>query len=370
MNGRFLFHSDDAAAVLPGALRALQELRARGLTHRYVRHVRSSQAFALSLFAPLDDLGVQRLFALLGHPDVHAVEAPVFEYEDPADRLGEASSRSRHRTQVDVLLRGTTLAGRRVLALIEVKLGEPNFGSCSAFESAENPDRDVCGQPGLFGGEPDRCFQIRNHGRGHRRYAEYLKNVTVSAPTPRADDGGCWVRTGSSQPMRNLALAHLLVSEGEADNVVFALCAPRGHTAMWRRFDEFRALFSDTDTVLIRDAPAEAVADAHLDGGKAMRERYAAAWSDTALLHFSADGGTLLGVWLYRGGTTTSFYDDGPDAEAADSYADAVIAGEDWSSLIERLPRQAPYMAWWEKVDCPPAESIKNVFARVAADTA
>ena len=51
-----------------------------------------------------------------------------------------------------------------------------------------------------------------------------------------------------NQPMRNLALAHLLVEDGEADRVAYALCAPAAHPTIWRRFAEFRAVFPDTET--------------------------------------------------------------------------------------------------------------------------
>lgn len=362
MSRPLLFHPDDAAAVLPGALSALTDIRTRGLAHRYVRHVRSSQAFALSLFAPLDADGVRNVFAHLGH-DVQKVEVPFFEYEDTLDRLAEASRRSPHRTQVDVLLRGITEDGRRVAALIEVKLGEPNFGTCSAFASPENTDRDVCRQPGLFGGDPGRCFQLNNHGYGQRRYAEYLVDVELVPPSPRADDGGCWVRAGRSQPMRNLALAQMLVAEGEADEIVFALCAPVQHEAMWRRFAEFRAVFCDTEDVTIRELRAETVARQHPDGGTAFTLRYLPALSDTALLHLSTDGSTLLGVWLYRGGHPTSYYDVNTGGDA--QYAASVVLGKDWDSLLERLPQTSPYVAWWEKTACGPDESIEDVFHRV-----
>lgn len=274
MSPRRLFHPDDTSVVLPGAAAALADLRARNVAHRYVRHVRSSQAFALNLFAPLQPAGVTGVFEHLGHSDVVAVDTPVFEFEDPSDRLGEASARSPHRTQVDVLLRGTSGDGRRIAALIEVKLGETNFGTCSAFASAENPDPDACGQPGLFGGDHDRCFQLSNHGRGHRAYATYLADVPIIEPDLRSDGGGCWLRAGRSQPMRNLALAQMLVAEGDVDVAVFAMAAPLGHTAIWRRFGEFTSMFCDTEAVTIRSLPAHVVAAAHADAGSAFRAKY------------------------------------------------------------------------------------------------
>ncbi|MFT4265571.1 MAG: hypothetical protein QM572_19490 [Nocardioides sp.] len=364
MSRRGLFYVDDASAALPEALPALTEVRDRGHAHRYVRHVRSSQAFALNLFAPLDDDGVRRVFVYLGHK-VEKVEPPFFEYEDQQDRLQEASARSPHRTQVDVLLRGTTTEGRRIAALIEVKLSESNFGSCSAFDSAENTSPTICEQPGLFGGDAEHCFQIQNHGYGHRRYAEFLTDVRVTPPAARSDGGGCYLRDGRSQPMRNLALAHLLVKEGDYDEVVFALTAPRNYERIWRRFREFTSLFADTEKVTIRELPAEVVARRQPDGGTAFATRYGSVLNDHALLHLDTDG-SLLGAWVHRDGHATSHYpDDEAETNANRSYAETVIDGEEWEALVDRLSRTSPHVAWWEAVACTPDESAEAVFRRV-----
>ncbi|MGH3848534.1 MAG: PGN_0703 family putative restriction endonuclease, partial [Pseudonocardiaceae bacterium] len=162
-------------AFLPEALGEYQNLQERGVTHRWVLAAHSSQAFALNLFAPLDAESRRGVFGLLG-TDVASVDRFVFEWSDEADRLGEGSSRSRHLTQVDVLLRGTTTDGERVVALIEVKLTESDFGWCSAYENPSNPKREVCRRDGLFGGEPDGCFQIAYHGNGHRRDLQYIQS--------------------------------------------------------------------------------------------------------------------------------------------------------------------------------------------------
>jgi len=113
-----LVHANAESALLPPARPVLDDLLARGLAHRWVLHVRSSQALALNLFAPLDEEGIRRVFEQLGHW-VGQVEAPEFEYSDPTDRLGESSPRGHHQTQVDVVLRGTSPSGARVVALIE-----------------------------------------------------------------------------------------------------------------------------------------------------------------------------------------------------------------------------------------------------------
>jgi hypothetical protein len=270
-------HADTESALLPAARPALLDLAARGLDHRWVLHVRSSQAFALNLFAPLDEAGRRSVLRYLGHQVLRA-DPPEFEYSDDSDRLGESSQRHRHQTQVDVVLRGTGASGERVIALIEVKFTETDFSGCSAYDHPANPARDVCQSPGLFGSEPDRCFQLANHGHGRRRYADYLSGIPVNTPSGSRSDGGCLVRRGLNQPMRNLALAHLLLAEAEAeaDRAVYALCGPDGHPTIWRRLDEARSAFPDTDRRTIRPLAASLVASLHPDGGSAFHQHYQA----------------------------------------------------------------------------------------------
>lgn len=358
MTRRPIVSRDDAGAVLPAALPALIDLRDRGLTHRWVRHVRSSQAFALSLFAPLPDDGIKRVLAHLGM-NVAKVDAVIFEFEDLADRLAEASSRSPHRTQVDVVLSGTTYEEERAAAFIEVKFGEIDFGSCSAFESRDNPSRATCASPGLFGGDPGSCFQLQNHGRGRRRYDDHLP--VLHNPDGPSNDGGCLVRQGRNQPMRNLALARSMVAGGGFDRVVYAVCAPVRHPTIWRRFNEFGDAFPDSDTVWTGCVPAELVARQHTDGGSAFVDRYAPALVDQALLHYSVDGPQLLGVWVLRKGSLESHYADDEFA----SLAQDRLIGADWDVLLEELPRASPYVVWWERVDCSFTESAQEVFTRL-----
>jgi hypothetical protein len=256
-------------ALLPAALAAYDDLSARELLHRYVLHPRSSQAFALNLFAPLDGAGISAVLGQLGMP-VEKVEPIAFEWSDPLDRLRESTAKRPHRTQVDVLLQGERTDGGRVAALIEVKLSETDFGWCSAWQSAANPWRDVCRSAGLFGGDPARCFQLAAHAQGRRRYDEVLSG----SDAPAIAHAGCSVRAGTNQPMRNLALAEALLAEREVAEVTYALCAPSDHTAMWRRLDETAAVFPNTPTRRIARLPAEVVVGHHPDRGVAFRNRY------------------------------------------------------------------------------------------------
>ena len=102
-------------------------------------------------------------------PDAVVLELPEFEYTDPQDSLAEATTASPHATQVDCLVRARLGNGRMHALLIEVKLSEDNFSTCSAYSSERNTRRRICGQPGPFGGDPEGCFQLANHDREHRR---------------------------------------------------------------------------------------------------------------------------------------------------------------------------------------------------------
>ena len=269
-----LFYRSPHEALLPAAVPAYQDLERRRRLHRYVLHVRSSQAFALNLFGPLRHDGILTVLHALGLPAVDA-DPPEFEYEDPTRALAEGSPGSKHQTQVDVVLRGRAADQRRLVALIEVKLTETDFSGCSAYTNPTNPRRDVCHSDGLFGSDTDNCFQLTNHGgEQRRRYDTYLADVPVTSPAPPYSGGGCLVRNGLNQPMRNLAVAHLLLDTGQADTVVYALTAPAAHQAIWRRFTEVQAAFPDTETRSIARLPADPVADAHPDQGHSFRRRY------------------------------------------------------------------------------------------------
>jgi hypothetical protein len=268
-----LFHRTADQALVVAALPTYADLGRRKRLHKYVLHVRSSQAFALNLFAPLDHDGIVATMRALGLAAVDAFE-PEFEYEEPTRALAEARPSSPHQTQVDVVLRGHDGQGRTLVALIEVKLTETDFSGCSAYDNPDNPTRSNCYTPGLFGSEPSACFQLNNHGQGHRRYDTFLADIPVHLPEPPRSDGGCLVRTGLNQPMRNLALAHFLLQDQQAHQVAYALAAPAGYDAIWRRFNELQNAFPDIASRSIVALQAETVADLHPDHGDDLRRRY------------------------------------------------------------------------------------------------
>ncbi|HSH61271.1 MAG TPA: hypothetical protein VK988_16845 [Acidimicrobiales bacterium] len=266
------FHPDPAGAFLPGALDAYADLVERGLAHRFVLHIRSSQAFALNLFAPLSETGRVAVLGACGL-EVRAADPVEFEWRDPGDQLHEARPTSLHTTQVDVVLRGTTTAGERVAALVEVKYTEADSGSCSAYENPSNPNRDVCRCAGPFGSRPDRCFQLLNHGRGRRRYDDVIPVGSLDLPAGIADQGGCLLRKGRNQPMRNLAVASVMRTIEGTAQVLYGVCAPRDHRAIWRRFEEVRSAFA-WDGHRVFALAAEQVLAHHQDLGWSFRELY------------------------------------------------------------------------------------------------
>lgn len=229
VNGR---HEPATDGVAPGCAAAADDLAARGVLHPGFGLPRSSQRFAVNLFGALGRGGAAEL---LGRwfGDVVAADEPVLEWVDDADRLRELTEARPHQTQVDAVLRGRTADDRRVVALVEVKLTESAFGDCSHAEDAPPERRVACTSPGPFGGAPEVCWQLANRELGARRRYDLALRVVDPAPPDAPCD--CWFRA-LNQPMRSAALASALVADGDADEVVVALCAPRGHQAMWRQW--------------------------------------------------------------------------------------------------------------------------------------
>lgn len=253
---RRVFFTERGGGIAAVARPAFDALGKREVLHPFVDHVRSSQAFALNLFGGLTADELRGIWELID-PAVSKIDGVEFEYVDPDDTLGELQPLRRHQTQVDVLLRGSAGDGTRHVALIEVKLSEIHFGSCSAFDSRRNDRRDVCRSPGPWGGEPGSCFQLRNHdGPARRRYDEHLQPSWLDSDEPE-----CPFRE-LNQPMRNVGLARALIGRDEADVAVFALCAPRGNVHVWRQWRRAEMLFAGVPKVSLQALPVERVLNA------------------------------------------------------------------------------------------------------------
>jgi hypothetical protein len=255
LHRRAFFHSGHGVAAV--AQPTLEALRERELLHGFVDHVRSSQAFALNLFAGLTPAAVQRVWQLIDP----AVIEPVgieFEYLDPQDDLGELQAARPHQTQVDVLLRGQASDGTMHVALVEVKLSETAFGSCGGFDAAGQDAREICRNPGAWGGDPSTCVQLRNYnGPTRRRYDHYISPEMVRTTTL----SGCPFHA-LNQPMRNVALARALVQRGEADAASFVLCAPWGNKNVWRQWRAAKDVFTDVPGIVLKDLTFESMLEA------------------------------------------------------------------------------------------------------------
>lgn len=263
---------DDARRGLIGSAHAVYDsLAERGLLHSHVAHLRSSQAFALNLFAALDGEALRSLWSGRLGAQVVDVDPPEFEYTDPADELAEATDASPHATQVDVLLRARDEAGATHIALIEVKLSEDDFGGCSAYLSHRNTRRHICRQPGWFGGDPQGCFQLSNHDREHRRRYDQFLDTSGNIPAPT----GCWLRLGANQVMRNVALAGVLLQRGEAATATVTLMAPEQHAHIWRRWAENSDRFLKGNGLYFASLPASVVLQFHpLEQAEQLAARY------------------------------------------------------------------------------------------------
>lgn len=247
-----------------------RHLATQQLLHHQIAHLRSSQAFALNLLAPLDADGWARLLQGRIPVDIEQAEPAVFEFQDTDDHLGEATIASPHTTQTDALVRITAPQGHRHVVLIEVKLSEPAFGTCSAWASSRNDRRHICTTPGPFGGNPAGCFQLANHDReARRRYDTYLG--PLEGPT---GDTGCWFRE-ANQIMRNVALARVLIATGQADTATVALVAPAQHSSIWRQWRDHTAPLADVPGITFAELPAENILTEHEPDDAAMlADRY------------------------------------------------------------------------------------------------
>lgn len=254
MNGKFFA---PGAGILSHGFPVFEELTARKRLHRFVNHVRSSQAFAINLLAGLDTEEALALWEVL-NPAVTRHASVEFEYEDPDDVLAEVQPYRPHKTQVDVLFRGHDDRGRPHVALVEVKLSETSFGACSAFESPSNPRRHVCRSPGAWGNQPGGCFQLTNHDGPHRRrYDLFIEDESLGS----GSRSHC-AFLEANQVTRNVALAGTLVNRGDAATATVALCAPTGNRAVWRQWRRCKTLYADQPHIILVDLPASVAAAA------------------------------------------------------------------------------------------------------------
>lgn len=256
-----------ADLIHPQSWWAWEDIKDRKKLHKFAEHVRSSQVFAVNLFGALPEHGITEILSSFFGP-MRSVERPVFEFEDPQDRLRESLQKGQQ-TQVDILLRGRTSRNEEVALLVEVKLSEVDFGVCSGAKDDKNDTLHLCSTKGAFGSDPQNCFKLRNHGGTERRlYDQYLDLGSVSEPSPF---DGCSFRESAYQPMRNVALAGMLQAV-DGVRALVAVCAPLLHRKMWEHFHDSRKVLPPGT---LWPLPAEVVLSLHdEDSHKFLRDHY------------------------------------------------------------------------------------------------
>lgn len=168
--------------------------------HDGLGNLKSSQAFAVNLFAGLKAAGLlaEAVAEAFGTGPLQNVTVQ-FEYWD--EHFKRFIGESEHQTQVDVLIRAMDGAMLRVF-LIEVKLTEPYFGRCRGPYSKENRATQVCG----VATPEDRTASCYLRKEKARRYLELASVAFPAIVTELGGDNGCPIRLDGYQLARNLAI--------------------------------------------------------------------------------------------------------------------------------------------------------------------
>lgn len=200
--------------------RAVTEDRVR--LHSHVAGLTSSMVFGFNLFLPArQDPGVLApwVSAQLGvQATVHRVQ---LEWVPPGGLLaelhGELPEPDEPATGIDVVIRAR-VQGEPVAILVEVKLSEGGFTTCSGRTSRGNRRPEVCADARRFLAEPDGCYLTRTvratrdrrywtiYRQAHGTVAQAFPGLAAAGPCPFAGD--------LQQPMRQLALALALEQSG------------------------------------------------------------------------------------------------------------------------------------------------------------
>ncbi|MDH3473072.1 MAG: hypothetical protein OEM59_05225 [Rhodospirillales bacterium] len=189
-----------------------------GQEHRWARAPNSSQCFAVNLFAPAAErpnLAYCLLAAATGETLFEDAAVNVtFEHtpEGAPKWLGE----SRQPTQVDVFFAVTEAEETIGHLLVEVKLTEPEFGSCRGPKGLDkngkgNPHPERCRRGATIAARHgELCWLSSSEGR------QYW-NIIAQCPgkfdfTYLGDGEPCPFADGLYQLLRNHALSRALVS--------------------------------------------------------------------------------------------------------------------------------------------------------------
>ena len=233
-----------------------------GKEHRWARALTSSQCFAVNLFAPLAENShvARSVFQKLVADRTLSTDDEIslaFEHtpDGGPNWLGERGQP----TQVDVFF--TVFRGERAHGhlLVEVKLGEAEFGSCrGARKGKGNPDPSRCLNLTEVLAKPhQQCWLVESEGR---RYWEHMKLSDSGFRLGSLPPGSsCPFAGGLYQVMRNQVLAQQICTNSEAKWADVALCIHSGNLDVRRLrlpvagHEDVTEAFSATNSVPLRE---------------------------------------------------------------------------------------------------------------------
>ena len=211
----------------------------KGKEHRWARSLKSSQCFAVNLFGPLaDDAGLAKTVVsqLLRHRKRELREGDkvevAFEHtpEEARKWLGEGKD-NQQPSQIDVFVTVSRSNNPVGYFLVEVKLSEPEFGSCRGWTGRDkktkewsNPDRTRCESLGAIRSNVRANCWMAGDENG-RHYWDFIEpsNAYFDLSVLQSD-APCPFRYGLYQLMRNQVLAAVLVQKTKAEWVDFGVC--------------------------------------------------------------------------------------------------------------------------------------------------
>jgi hypothetical protein len=253
-----------------------EEVAAGIQLHGSVAARNSSMVFAFNLLLPFTGPDLRLPAPLSGV----AWESVELEWTPPGDLLaeidGDVPRDDERATAIDGVLRGRR-DGRRVVALVEVKLSEGGFTPCGGCESRGNRDRAPCRDAGLFLASPERCYLTRPlRKRRDRRYWSIFSAAhgDLARAFPGVSGGGCPFEGDAQQLMRQHALALAIEQEGIADETWLVVLHHDRNPDIAGHVDAYRSLVAEPDRIVCLPASSLLAAEPVEGWADWMRARY------------------------------------------------------------------------------------------------
>jgi hypothetical protein len=237
----------------------------KGHEHPLAKSLKSSQCFGLNLFGPLADnpiLAKRVLETLLPHRTLEKDDAVTVCFEHTPQGAPEWLGEKNQPTQVDVFFTVNRREKPIGHLLVEVKLTEPEFGSCrgavpSTPTKPGNPDSSRClNLQSVLKNPKSMCWMAE--AKNGRHYWDFL--LSAATPFTFTSVTACPFRQSLYQLMRNQVLALALAQHTSAEWAEFGVClhpknekvreltdAVAGHTDA---LEAFNAILTDKKKVI------------------------------------------------------------------------------------------------------------------------